>query len=774
MLAAAKNLGDGTGGMDDLLVRLRAREKARHGLQAKKDLDSSGLPIMTSEALRQVAIDDEGYETPELNDRLYLHFKGYRKIQNLEPYTSLKALWLGGNGLSEIQGINHLSQLRCLYLERNLISCIKGLDGLENLVQLDLSQNSIETAAGLSCLPSLHTLNLSKNSLKDADAVSPLKECPSLTNLDVTSNRLAGPKILDVISSLAGLVSLSLAGNPILAETAHFRKTVISASPKLRYLDRPVFEAEKVAAAAWTVGGAEAEREARKKYQEDKRNEDRKQMQIFRDWQAEQRRKKLAEIESRKALGLGDPEASPEEVRREKERAARAKADAEEDKRLIEEQAIRVELETTGPLPLITCLPPGIMAQPETTPPPPRTTGSLGGSCMGAGGDGGEGCDDGCGGGADSKAVGVGGGSDGKSFRYSSSSSNSSSSVVRGSGTVCGGSEKFSSAASDSKTDGIAACSSEDCSSNDVGDNSRRRDEGEELMRQKRVADSLAIYRAQLASERQQEQQVETLDERSVDAWEAKKGGTRAGDKAHAQREGGLGAGGGRSLTTWTQKRDHVLVELVRECVFDFEEVASRISVDETVADPGRRFRVTAEECRLRFAWLDREEGGGDDSIGVGVGVGVEAAPGVLENAGLSFDDLQRQAMHNKSRFLQPPTELPSTKDDDDDDDDDNRNDSDAGTAKSSDDGDVDVNDARDDNMICEDNEIRGDGRGGVRGADGDAPADAGSLSSESDDGEDEGTWQRAAINDAVRAPAAALTVLNARALKAVTRLTTT
>lgn len=30
-----------------------------------------------------------------------------------------------------------------------------------------------------------------------------------------------------------------------------------------RYLDRPVFQAERVAAAAWTVGGAEAEREAR-------------------------------------------------------------------------------------------------------------------------------------------------------------------------------------------------------------------------------------------------------------------------------------------------------------------------------------------------------------------------------------------------------------------------------------------------------------------------------------------------------------------------------
>lgn len=64
--------------------------------------------------------------------------------------------------------------------------------------QLDLSQNRIEAALGLSCLPSLHTLNLSKNSLGDAAAVSPLSECPSLTNLDVTGNRLAGPGVLDV------------------------------------------------------------------------------------------------------------------------------------------------------------------------------------------------------------------------------------------------------------------------------------------------------------------------------------------------------------------------------------------------------------------------------------------------------------------------------------------------------------------------------------------------------------------------------------------------
>lgn len=36
MFAAARNLGDDAGGMSDLLARLRAREKARHGVQVRR------------------------------------------------------------------------------------------------------------------------------------------------------------------------------------------------------------------------------------------------------------------------------------------------------------------------------------------------------------------------------------------------------------------------------------------------------------------------------------------------------------------------------------------------------------------------------------------------------------------------------------------------------------------------------------------------------------------------------------------------------------------
>jgi dynein assembly factor 1 len=44
------------------------------------------------------------YTTPYLNDCLYLHYKGFDRLENLEEFTGLKVIYLEGNGLNKIEG----------------------------------------------------------------------------------------------------------------------------------------------------------------------------------------------------------------------------------------------------------------------------------------------------------------------------------------------------------------------------------------------------------------------------------------------------------------------------------------------------------------------------------------------------------------------------------------------------------------------------------------------------------------------------------------------
>lgn len=165
---------------------------------------------------------------------------------------------------------------------------------------VDISQNRIAKLENLACLPHLQTLNASKNFLAEADSVKELTLCLSLTTVDLAHNNIDGEDILDTLVAVPALISINLVGNPIM-NTPQFRKKAIYRMPRLAYMDRPVFEAERVAAEAWGAGGREAEMAAREEWRLAQKNKEKEERRVFREWKAakmEERRKKIAETGS--------------------------------------------------------------------------------------------------------------------------------------------------------------------------------------------------------------------------------------------------------------------------------------------------------------------------------------------------------------------------------------------------------------------------------------------------------------------------------------------
>ncbi len=319
---------------------------------------------MSKEEIKRVALKHGGYATPSLNDQLYLHYKGYQRIENLEEYTNLKALWLDSNGLQTIDGsttstststccpsttsssspLRHLTSLRCLFLQRNLLSSIgsTSLHGLTSLVQLDISENRLTYIDGLESLINLTNLNVSKNALMTSKSIEHLTSCPKLSSVDLSHNQLNDDgedehehehedgdggddttnTILHILSSsqIPTLLSLNMVGNPIVSKMANFRKRMIVSNKSLRYLDRPIFDLERASAEAWSIGGREAELKVKKEMMEKKRHEDRASMEQFRAWQAEVRAE--AQQQERHRLASGGV-MTPAQIATEEERQRR-------------------------------------------------------------------------------------------------------------------------------------------------------------------------------------------------------------------------------------------------------------------------------------------------------------------------------------------------------------------------------------------------------------------------------------------------------------------
>ena len=279
---------------------------------------------MTPKVLKGICRSLDLYQTPELNDKLYLHYKGFSAISNLEPYTGLRVLYLEGNGLTDLSGLSAQQQLRCLYLQENRIEAIDSLAPLPNLSTLNLNQNFI---SALPCtplsttFPLLHTLSLKANRLATVDSLASLAAHPTLAVLDLSHNRFDHPPaptsptptstplldaLLTLLSTLPSLRVLYLSPAPFLQSTSNYRKRVLSQLPQLTYLDdRPVFEEERRLVEGWSRGGVQGEREAKGRMREEEKEKAERQWRFFDDLVSRGKAKRAGEEGEGKEGGEG-------------------------------------------------------------------------------------------------------------------------------------------------------------------------------------------------------------------------------------------------------------------------------------------------------------------------------------------------------------------------------------------------------------------------------------------------------------------------------------
>ncbi|CAG5020843.1 unnamed protein product [Parnassius apollo] len=289
--------------------------------QAKLDKEMEEAnrgPRMTKEFIRNLCKQHKLYRTPHLNDILYLHFKGFSKIENLDEYTGLKCLFLENNGIERIEGLENQSELKCLYLHYNVVRKIENLQGCPKLDTLNLDHNFVPKIENLDVVPDLHTLSIAHNMLSTVADLEHLVSCKNLSVLDLSYNRLEDPLIVDILADMAILKVLVLTGNPVVRNIPAYRKTLTLRLKELLNLDnRPVFPRDRACAEAWQRGGVQEEIAERKRWIAADHEKTMKSVRYLIKMREDKKAEREAmEKEERKKLGLPPKE---EDSRSEKE-----------------------------------------------------------------------------------------------------------------------------------------------------------------------------------------------------------------------------------------------------------------------------------------------------------------------------------------------------------------------------------------------------------------------------------------------------------------------
>jgi dynein assembly factor 1 len=261
----------------------------------EEEEEEEGTPI-TKKAIKEVIKKHNLYNTPELNEVLYLHYRGFTRICNLDKFVNLKALWLNNNAICRIEGLDELRNLTCLYLANNLIDAISGLENLTSLDTLCLSHNYIARIEGLQNCQKLTTIELDHNKFRDPQGLSGLVEAPTITILNLNNNDIADEEFANVIQPLRQLRVLRMVGNRVTRQMKDYRRRLILEFQELRFLDEaPVDGDERRCVTAWGVGGVQAERAEREAIKAEKDARHRENMRKLREMQGKTPEKAAAE-----------------------------------------------------------------------------------------------------------------------------------------------------------------------------------------------------------------------------------------------------------------------------------------------------------------------------------------------------------------------------------------------------------------------------------------------------------------------------------------------
>lgn len=122
-----------------------------------------------------------------MNEKLYLHYKGFRKFENMDLFPELKCLYFEGNGLGSMLGLEHQTMMRSLHLHENCIQKMECLENMTDLRTLSIADNMVTKIENLQNCDRLVTLYAKGNSIGRGglDDLMGLLECPSIEVLDV-------------------------------------------------------------------------------------------------------------------------------------------------------------------------------------------------------------------------------------------------------------------------------------------------------------------------------------------------------------------------------------------------------------------------------------------------------------------------------------------------------------------------------------------------------------------------------------------------------------